>query len=883
MQWELQQHYIRSYALSALCGVAFSVILGIAMQNIVMRRLGGTSPLLRLISTLGLLILLQSIATLLYGDNQETVQGALPTDVWDLGNGILVTSDRVYLVLIALVVTVVLWLAYRFTNFGRATTAVADNRRAAAALGLSPNAVATGNWAIGSGLAGIAAILLVPIQGLSVNAMTQLLLPVVAAALIGGFASFPLTCLAGLLIGVLETELDFYYSISVPGLAQSVPFIAIVLVLVVRGRSLPLRDYLLQRMPAVGSGRVRPVWVVVLVIAGILIATHLNPLWTSAMSQSLTAAIILISVVVLTGYAGQLSLAQVTIAGFAAWVAGRFASNLGVSFLPAMVIGILATIPLAVLFAITAIRTRGVNLAIATLGLGSAIELMILDNTNLTGGDFGISVKAPSIAGFSFDPIADPGRYTSLCVVFLAIIALIVANVRRGRSGRRLLAVRANERAAAALGISVPGAKLYAFALATGIAAVGGILMAFQNTTLNLTSFTTVLSITFIAFIVIGSVGYIAGGIAGSILVVGGIGSQIGNTIFNANSVTSGFAQYLSILSGAVVIQVVMQDPDGLAAMHLKQARILARLGRCFFRHNRVKPPDRMIADVIASVARSNRSERTATVPRALEVRNITVRYGAVTAVDNVSLMVRPGEIVGLIGPNGAGKSSLIDAVTGFSGVSAGEVVLDGESVNSWNVHRRARGGLSRSFQSLELFDDLTVLDNLRTASDSRDKRGYLLDLIYPRNPELPATVLAAIDEFNLAPHLGKNSAELSHGDRRLLAIARAVAIGPSILLLDEPAAGLTEVESAELGLVVRRLATDWGLGILIVEHDVELVLGLCDRVVVLNFGKVICEGSPSFVRHASSVIEAYLGESTVEEVSIDEKAPARDVGQTSG
>ena len=219
-------------------------------------------------------------------------------------------------------------------------------------------------------------------------------------------------------------------------------------------------------------------------------------------------------------------------------------------------------------------------------------------------------------------------------------------------------------------------------------------------------------------------------------------------------------------------------------------------------------------------------------------------------AVDGLSLEVRPGEIVGLIGPNGAGKTSAIDAITGFARIHAGDVVLGDSSIRRLPAYRRARAGVSRSFQSLELFEDLTVLENLRTASDRarlvcRGSTG----LVWPADPPLHSAAVAAIREFGLEDDLHRTVTDLAFGRRRLVGIARAVATQPSILLLDEPAAGLGDAESAELAALVRRLADEWGIGILLVEHDMRFVMDVCDRIVVLDFGRTIGSGTPEEIR----------------------------------
>ncbi len=253
--------------------------------------------------------------------------------------------------------------------------------------------------------------------------------------------------------------------------------------------------------------------------------------------------------------------------------------------------------------------------------------------------------------------------------------------------------------------------------------------------------------------------------------------------------------------------------------------------------------------------------EREPVAPKVLAVQHVGVHFGGVVAVDDVSLEVHPGEVLGLIGPNGAGKTTLIDVITGFTPPDTGSVMLDATSTNRWSPRRRAREGIGRSFQSLELFEDLDVLDNLRAASDRRDPLAYLTDLVWPRSPPLSGTAVAAVREFGLERDLDRRPSELPYGQRRLVGIARAVATRPSVLLLDEPAAGLDEAETRELSELVVRLAKEWGLGILLVEHDVSLVMAVCDRIVALDFGKVIATGTPDEIRGNAAVIAAYLGD----------------------
>jgi ABC-type branched-subunit amino acid transport system ATPase component len=255
--------------------------------------------------------------------------------------------------------------------------------------------------------------------------------------------------------------------------------------------------------------------------------------------------------------------------------------------------------------------------------------------------------------------------------------------------------------------------------------------------------------------------------------------------------------------------------------------------------------------------------------PKQLIVEDLTVRYGSVTAVDHVGFTIEPGTICGLIGPNGAGKTSLIDALTGFTSTAEGRVRVGDVDITSMGATGRVQSGMARSFQSLELFDDTTVFENLSVAADPQNIGAYFRDLVWPVLPKFGPEVVRAIEEFKLDEDLHREVSDLSYGKRRLLAIARSVAMHPSVLLLDEPAAGLSSVESAELARVVRRLADEWGMSILLVEHDMNFVMGVCDKVVVIDFGVKIAEGTPSEVRNDQAVIAAYLGQQTDEDLGI--------------
>jgi sulfate-transporting ATPase len=310
---------------------------------------------------------------------------------------------------------------------------------------------------------------------------------------------------------------------------------------------------------------------------------------------------------------------------------------------------------------------------------------------------------------------------------------------------------------------------------------------------------------------------------------------------------------WLPIIGGVALLLLLIVYANGIAAAASHDIRkMVARLPRWAKRTRRRS----RAADI--EIPADTRPREVA--PMALDVSGLSVSFGSVKALDDVALRVEPGRIVGLIGPNGAGKTTLIDAVTGFVGSGGGKVELDGRSITRMGASARARQGLRRSFQSLELFEDITVFENLLVASERGTRLSWLTDLVFPRRPHLSPGAVAAIDRFGIRDALDRQPIELPYGLRRLVGLARTMAAEPSVLLLDEPAAGLDSNESQRLGDLIATMAADDGMGILLVEHDVELVMSICDEVVVLDFGRVIATGPPNEVRNDPAVIAAYLG-----------------------
>lgn len=829
-----------------LISVAFVGVLAGLVHPLIMRPLRTAAPITRVIASLGVLLVLQAVATLRWGSASESVLPVLPENPIHITSDVVLPEDRLIIVLMAIGITAGLYAFSRYATAGLAIRAAAENQRAASALAWSPDKLATSTWACGGALAAFAGILITPYSGLDINILTLVVISAMAAAMLGSFRSFPAVLIGGLAIGVIRSLLvgPLGTYISQQGAPDAVPFLLILAVLLFRGRNLPIRGTIIDRLPELGTGRVRPVPLLAAVaLTAVLVLGVFSDATNVGIGLSVIAAIVMLSVVVLTGYAGQLSLAPYALAGFGAMISARVAVQMWhFPFPAALLAGTLAAALLGVVFALPALRTRGVNLAVITLGLGLAVQSVIFENTSYSGNVTGIDVGVPHFFGIDLDPTAYPANYTFFAVVCFTFLALILCNLRRSRAGRRLLAVRANERAAAALGVNVTGAKIYAFTLSSAIAGLGGILLAFSSPNVFVgTGYDPIASITCVGLAVAGGVGSVIGPLFGGLLQSGGIGSVIADHIGNIDA-------WVPLVGGLSLIAVLLMNPDGQAAVvSAVLRRLLARFaGR---------------RDTQAAGVPLTRAEVERVRPRRLAVSGLTVRFDGVVALDGVDLEVAPGHVVGLMGPNGAGKTTLIDAVSGFVRPQAGKITLGDRDLGGMPAFRRARAGLSRSFQALELFDDVTVAENVRAAADSHDVRAYATNLLWHRDEMLTAATTAALTTLGLESDLGKRPTELSYGRRRLVAIARAVAAHPSVLMLDEPGAGLDEEETAELGVLIRRLADEWGIAILLIEHDVQMLLRTCDRIVVLDFGRKIADGPPAVIRADPQVRRAYLGE----------------------
>ena len=507
-------------------------------------------------------------------------EALLPQSVVEIGP-VSVQQDRLWLAGLVVLVASVLGAAFTYTRFGLATRAAAESEKGAVLIGLSPTRIAAVNWMIATVLAGGAVILIAPIANLNPASTSLLIVPAMAAALLGRFTSFTITVAAGLGIGMLQSEiLNLRSSLSwLPDLdlQYGVPFVLIILTLALSGRKLPTRATLHEgRFPRSPTPRHLLVWTVVLsgsAIAGLLM---LDSQWRSGIIVTSTTAIVALSVVVLTGYVGQISLMPMALAGIGAFTMVKLTTDFSVPFPVAPLLGALAAVVVGLVAGIPAVRVRGMNLAIATLAAAVAIEELILKWGWLTGGRGGSQVPAPKLFGVDLGISAVGSDFPRkpfgiLCVVVLALSCLAVANLRKGGTGLQWLSVRSNERAAASAGIDVTATKLRAFALSSFLAGLGGCLYAYGHPNLSADSFVVFQSLALLSITYLGGIASIAGALLAGFFADGGVLTAMSG---------GGGSEAQFAIQGLVLIGVAALYPEGLAGAVYAIADRLRRLVR---------------------------------------------------------------------------------------------------------------------------------------------------------------------------------------------------------------------------------------------------------------------------------------------------------------
>lgn len=551
-----------------LLGLGSAVLLGVLLHFLVFRPLRHAPSLAKVVASVGVALVLQALVVLKFGTANRTVAPILPAEPLRIF-GLVIPRDRLFLALIMAGVAVVLWVLYRFTKFGLSTRAAAENEKGVTVLGYSAASLALMNWVLAAVLAGLVAMLIAPITGVDPVNMTLLIVPALGAALVGRFTSFGTTLATALAIGMVQALIikfqvtfDWIPEFAKVGVKEGVPFIVIIVVLVTIGQYLPTRGTIItRRLPF--SGRPRRVGSTAIVAFAMAMAAIfvLQGTFRLAFTTSLLAAIVTLSIVLLTGYVGQISLAQAAFAGTAGFALSKFADSLHVPFPIAPILAAGVAMVVGLLVGLPALRVRGVQLAVVTMAAAVAIEEFAFKNRKFTGGFEGSHIPQPSFFGLDLGARGAEGprvQFGILVLVVLIALAVAVANLRRAGTGRRMLAVRANERAAAAAGINVASMKLFAFGLSAFIAGLGGALIGYQRGQLSFSSFGVMVSLSLLAITYLGGISGISGAMIGGSLAGGGI-------VFHSLDRWIGFGRWELLISGAGLILTAILNPEGIS------------------------------------------------------------------------------------------------------------------------------------------------------------------------------------------------------------------------------------------------------------------------------------------------------------------------------
>ena len=865
-KWVLDWHW--NWWLAFILAVAAGLVTGLVVDRLFVTplRRRTNSAVRLLLLTIGVSQLLLALTFIpAVSPNQNDAQLYPQPFASHLHVGHVVLTGMSVLTMILVPVLMGLLTAFlRYTSLGKQIRAAASNADAARLSGISVRRVSAFTWAAAGALSAISAVLQAPTQP-SFNVASfgpYLLMLTLGAAAFGAFVSLPAALGGGIVLGLIGQIVSAETSNGSD--AELAIFGVILVIVLLRGKAIsqafalsgqaaetrpPLRvPAVLATSPLVRHQRL---W---LGGAALLVALAFPrfPYFHTQGHQFLLTLVLIYAVVgvaltMLLGWGGQVSLGHFALVGIGAYLTARWSPH-GFTLPGLLVLAGLIGAAVMVVVGLPALRVRGLTLAVTTLGFAVVAPDWLFRQAWMgSTSPFGVSVQPPRV-GLG---LGAPTSQLSIYYVALAVLVVCLAAgaaLRRSIPGRLVLAVRDNERAAMSFGVTPATVKLAILAVSGFFAAVAGVLWADAWRVASPEQFTPDFSIAAIAIPVVGGLGSLAGAAAGAVTLNMSaffIGPAVA-PLFGNFGHNLGFQLFLAGLGQVVVL---LQVPTGMAGAAQKawQEYLDRRAGRI----------------------EAQRERQTGEVSVPLRVEDVQVRFGGVVALDGATVTVGVGEVVGLIGPNGAGKTTLMNVVSGVIRPDTGSVRLFGHEVADLPADLRAGYGLARSFQEAALFSGLTVTETVQVALSRASKVGFASALTaapWARSADerTRLTALEIIERLGLEPWAESLVAELSTGTRRICDLAAQVATGCRLLLLDEPTAGIAQRESEAFGPLVRRIRDELDCSILIVEHDMPLLMGLCDRVYAMEAGRVIAEGTPEQIRQDPAVIASYLGTNRV-------------------